>query len=429
MRTATCLFVALFACSPKALADTSSCDCARREPPCSAYWNASAVFVGRVDRVARASGTRTITFTILERYRGVSSSSLDVATGPAGQRCSLSLQTGHEYVVYAQKTDAGVWTTSVCAGTREVADAAADLTYARDLREGTAADGRIGGQIVRVARDLAGKTIGPRNPVADAVVVLSKDGATETTTTNHAGDFSFPSRGPGRYSVDVKAADEYYSDDPPSTVELRDARGCAEIERRVYDNGRVAGRVLDSSSRPIAGLTIELTSGTGPAVKRAVTNRDGAYELSRLPPGRYLIGINVGPHRRTATHRPLQFVYPGVEKLTSAKRVTLGPGASVALDDLRLPPHIKYVSFSGVVLDATGVPATRARVYLKGMGEDDEIAVEPATTDGWGRFVIAVQAAEKYRLFAESARDATDQVTVSGTVDTKAMRLTLRRRY
>jgi Carboxypeptidase regulatory-like domain len=422
-----------------------ACECTRREPPCSAYWDASAVFVGRVEAISRTGGSRRVTFNVRQSFRGVSSSTVDVLTSPAGQRCSLSLRSGQEYLVYAHRSEGtSTLTTSVCAGTREVSDAASDLSYARSIQgtgtsdgNGGAAIGRVAGQVLLVPRTLAGAVVGLARPLADVSVVVSKDGLGEiaTTSTNEAGDYSFESRGPGRYTIRVIAGDRYYSDEPAGIAELRDVRACAVVDRRLHNNGRITGRVKDAGGRPIAGLTIDLTTSIGAPTRRTTTDRNGNYDFLRVPPGRFIVGVNIGP-RRKRSPRPLQLVYSSAES-TAAKRVSVGAGDVVGLSDWILPAHLRFVPISGVVLDADGVPADRARVYMKGVEEDDEIVAEPAITDSSGRFVIAAVADAPYRLFAEGDRsegeihriDSTDPVTLTATDRMSAVRLSLRRRY
>ena len=89
------------------------------------------------------------------------------------------------------------------------------------------------------------------------------------------------------------------------------------------------------------------------------------------------------------------------------------------------------------MFDADGTPAEGARVYLKGVGEDDRIVSEPVAADFMGRFVIAARAGTDYRLFAERARpggrssrvDSTDQMRLIAVDGLKPVRLTLARRY
>jgi protocatechuate 3,4-dioxygenase beta subunit len=388
------------------------CGCARVERPCSAYWADAAVFVGRVESVTREAGTRRVRLAVVESFRGVSASTVDVLTGPAGQRCSLPFKPGREYLVYASHSaPAGDLTATACSRTRGIEDAGADLAYARAIKDGAPVPGRITGQVLLGRRDIDGRALRMAEPIANVNVRLTKDDGADVVTTNQAGDFAIEARSAGNYTVRVDVPDGYYADHPSSTVELRDARGCADVRTTLYPNGVIAGRVIDPSGRPIAGLTIEIATATLRQRRKTITDRDGRYEMTRLPPGRFVVGTNA----------------------VSASRVTLAAGQRVALGDFRIPAHIKYVSVSGFVLDVDGTPAEGARVYVRGIAEGDHIVAEPATVDFLGRFVIAVLAGADYQIFAERSRpprtDSTEPVHVIATEGLKPLRLVLRRRY
>ncbi len=419
--------------------------CADVQTPCAAYWNAAAVFVGRVDAVARVGTTRTVKFTVLEGFRGVTASTIEVSTGPAGQRCSLSFTIGQEYVVFADRAGgtngaaAAGFTTSRCAGTRDLEDAGAELAYGRGVKQGTAPQGHISGRVLLEPRDLAGNPAGSVQPIPDVTVIVARDEVSDTTVTDAAGGFRVESRGPGTYRVSVNVPERFYSEDPTTTVTLRDPRSCAAVAAMLHHDGLVAGRVVDTAGRPVAGLTIELApSGKGPGT-RTVTGRDGRYSVARVPPGRFVLSVPAGPSSATGERpaRVFSLFYPGVESLTASTRVAVAPGARVDLTDFRIPAHHKYVAVAGVVFDADGTPAEGARVYLKGVGGDDRILSEPVAADFMGGFVIAARAGADYQLFAERPRpggrssrvDSTDPIHLTAADGLAPVRLKLERRY
>ena len=415
--------------------------------PCEAYWNASAVFVGRVETIKRVGTTRLVSFTVLDGLRGVTASTLEVSTEPAGQRCSLPFKIGHEYIVYAARSEGGALTTSRCLRTRDVEDAGADLAYARDVKQGSAGAGQITGRVMVVPRDLTGKAAGPPMPLPDIAVTVARDGVAESMATDRAGDFRVESRGPGTYRVSVTVPERFYSDAPSSLVTLGDQRSCAHVVQTLHDNGQVTGRVIDASGRPIAGLTIELDTASSLSMtpdswrrrgggRRTVTDRGGRYTLGRIPAGRFVLSLPPAPARATSGGL-LRVFYPGAELPSAATRVTLAAGERRDLADFRIPAGQKYVAVSGVVFDAGGAPAEGARVFLKGVGEGDRIVSEPVVADFMGRFVIAAREGFEYRIFAERAReagrpssvDSADEVTLTAVEGLKPVRLTLERRY
>ena len=384
---------------------------------------------------------------MLDGLRGVTASALEVSTEPTGQRCSLPFKVGHEYIVYAVRSEGRALTTSRCLRTRDVEDAGADLAYARDVKQGSAGAGQISGRVVVVPRDLTGNAAGPPMPLADIAVIVARDGVAESMVTDLAGDFRLESRGPGTYRVSVTVPERFYADAPSSLVTLGDQRSCAHVVQTLHDNGQVTGRVIDASGRPIAGLTIELDTASSLSMtpdswrrrgggRRTVTDRGGRYTLGRIPAGRFVLSLPPAPARATSGG-VLRVFYPGAELPSAASRVTLAAGERRDLADFRIPAGQKYVAVSGVVFDAGGATAEGARVFLKGVGEGDRIVSEPVVADFMGRFVIAAREGFEYRIFAERAReagrtssvDSADEVTLTAVEGLKPVRLTLERRY
>jgi hypothetical protein len=388
-----------------------------------------------------------VSFTVLEGLRGVTASTLEVSTDPAGQRCSLSFRVGHEYIVYAARSEGGSLMTNRCLRTREVEDAGGDLAYAGAVKEGKAGVGQITGRVMVVPRDLTGKATGPPLPLPDIPVTVARDGVGESIATDRAGDFRVENRGPGTYRVSVTFPDRFYSDASSSLVTVGDQRSCARVVQTVHDNGQIAGRVIDASGRPVAGLTIELDPASALSMpvdnwrrrgggRRTVTDRGGRYTLGRIPAGRFVLSLPPAPVRATSGGL-LRVFYPGAELPSAAGRVTLAAGERRDLSDFRIPAGQKYVAVPGVVFDAGGAPAEGARVFLKGVGEGDRIVSEPVVADFMGRFIIAAREGFEYRIFAERAReagrpssvDSADEVTLTAAEGLKPVRLTLERRY
>ena len=203
----------------------------------------------------------------------------------------------------------------------------------------------------------------------------------------------------------------------------------------LHDDGHVAGRVLDAKGMPVAGLTIEVGVASARGV-RAVTDRNGGYEVSKLPAGRYTLSIPPAPASASGM-RPMRVFHPGVDVPARATIVNLTAGQRSVLPDLRLPAQQEYAAISGVVLDATGGPAEGARIYLKGASEGERIVSEPVIADFMGRFIIAARVGGDYILFGERPRpgerpgrvDSTDPLPLTAAPNMKSVRLSLQRRY
>jgi protocatechuate 3,4-dioxygenase beta subunit len=193
----------------------------------------------------------------------------------------------------------------------------------------------------------------------------------------------------------------------------------------------LAGRVIDSSGHAIAGLTLDVLTSNLAQRRVALTDRDGRFELTRMPPGKFVVGVASAAPTKSA--KPARVYFPGQIASTAATRVTIAEGARVQLPDFRLPASLRYVAVEGFVLDADGGPAEGAQVYLKGAGEGDRIVGEPVAVDFVGRFVVAALAGTEYAIFAERKRgsrvDSTDQIRINSTESQKLPTLVLRRRY
>jgi hypothetical protein len=426
-----------------------ACTCAPSGPPCQAYWQVDAVFVGRVESItsspARMMNSRTVTFTVIEPLKGMTTKGAVVRTGRGGGDCGYGFKTGATYIVYAY-TDpqSGALATGICSRTRPIDKATADVEYARAVLAGTADPGRVYGRAT-----VSSDSLEPRaryrqpKPMSGVRVTLERGGTSYVAVTGEDGTLVLEGLPAGKYTATAEVPSGYYTRGFPREIELRDALSCAEIEVAAFFDGRVSGRILDSHRRPVAGLTLELTVRTGldqqfgPRRLRAVTGGDGTYEFTQVPPGTFVIGLNtqLGRDGRPSDSRVF---LPGVHAPASAREIAVGGGERVRADDFVLPADVRYAPVSGVVLEPGGAPAEGARVYLKGIAQEDYILTEPAVTDARGRFSIAALAARAYVVFAERARgggpgpqrlDASDQLTVTSSESAPPIVLRLKRQH
>ncbi|MFN3344990.1 MAG: carboxypeptidase-like regulatory domain-containing protein, partial [Chloroherpetonaceae bacterium] len=62
---------------------------------------------------------------------------------------------------------------------------------------------------------------------------------------------------------------------------------CTVLDEALGQQGRLMGRVLDSSGKPVAGATIYITSAS--VTQAAVSNAQGYYTFLNVPPENYKI--------------------------------------------------------------------------------------------------------------------------------------------
>jgi hypothetical protein len=204
----------------------------------------------------------------------------------------------------------------------------------------------------------------------------------------------------GTYEVVAKAPKGY--EGVPYNMEIHDPRGCGTPVLYVRYDGRVAGRVVDSTGAGIGGLPLDLvaTAGVdkpdgGGSRIQAWTAADGTFELRLVRPGEYLIGFNAARRYDGQPRLPRAF-HPGLADPTGAARVVVGVGDRLRLRDFVVPDNIRLVRIDGVVVDDAGRPVRDASIALRMLtGEGETVGPQLLTGDD-GRFVFSGVEGRKY---------------------------------
>src|SRR5206468_641889 len=108
--------------------------------------------------------------------------------------------------------------------------------------------------------------------------------------------------------------------------------GCDETNIGLIPDGRISGRIFDSTGTPLAGIFIEavpLDSNLGKnyyfRMTYCVSDDKGEYGINKIPSGNYLLGINLT--RQPYGDLPYQSTYfPGVTSKGEAKVISLDTG-------------------------------------------------------------------------------------------------------
>jgi hypothetical protein len=351
-----------------------------------------------------------VRFDVAEAFRGVTSPELDVDTGSGGGDCGYPFKVGESYLVYAHVgKDGQPLATSICTRTRPLRDAHDDLVFARAVAGAPAAGGVISGTVRNRDQRPADPSRGenPYAPVAGVAVLVECGGVIRRAETDVRGRFEITGLPAGVCSPRVTPPDATYVAYQPSEVAIRDLRACVGVEVTIAFDGHIRGRVLDANLTPVAGVTVDaIVPGerNPPYAHAAVTDAGGLYEIPKLPPGRYVVGVNARQdYTGSGFGRPSYF--PAVATADAAATVLVGAGEQIALGDFTLPSAVAFVHVSGDVVTESGQPAAGAKVFL--IRDDPKrfrIFSGPIVTDDQGRFIVAIAQGEHVKLTIEWPR-------------------------
>lgn len=390
-----------------------ACSCVGPTAACSSVWNYSDVFVARVNRVAdstpgvagRSAPGVSATMQVLERFKGEAQGEVTVHTSRGLGTCGYAFEVARTYLVYAgRRSDNGALTTSICSRTAPVDRAAEDLAYLRGPYRQPSALGVIQGTVTRTdpLPEGMGET---RSPYRGARILV--DGPTGRLETHSAVDGTFELRVPaGRYRLTSEVPVGLYAlPDGPRDVTLADARGCALVPIGVRPDGRIAGRLFDEDGQPLPFVTVEaadIDQARAPhnlrARESALTDLNGQFEIARLPPGDYLLGLTLNRDPRASRD---DAIWLPSGRLADASPVVVGSEQRVVVGDLTLPEHVETVILSGLVVNEEDRPIPGAGLYVYGPSGSGFVT-RPVETDRSGRFVVAVIVGREYRMVAEA---------------------------
>lgn len=321
---------------------------------CATYWDATDVFAGVVtevgeSRVRHRGGESTRPFyyrlvrlTVGESFRGDAGRTVEVLTGRGGQDCGYDFAVGRRYLVYADRSREDRLYTSVCAGTKPLEEAGADLSFIRGLA-GAPNEAAVYGNVRYSGRDFKdGSWRG--DPAAGLEVRVEGEGVRRVVLTDAEGDFAAEGLPPGSYSVTPVYPERARGYVDPRPFKLR-AQQCRELGYLPWWDGRLGGRVLDAVGAPVPGVRVWIISPEIDVSVRAnlsqnmwqFTKDDGSFELTNVPRGRYLLVVNLtGDADDNVFGYPRTF-YPGVEDGALAQALELGGGQWLTGLDFRLP--------------------------------------------------------------------------------------------
>jgi len=186
--------------------EVRACICYERQPPCVDYWQADAVFVGRVlqvspdykDDASYRVGRRAVVLALEQAFRGVTGEQVRLESEVSD--CEYEFALGERYFVYAYRDKTtGALATSGCSRTTSYARAKDDLAFVEQLSRGA-------GELL-----ISGMVIKDRyTPVQGLTVLARGEGSRHEAKTDTEGRFRIALPGAGKYTVRIILPKGYY---------------------------------------------------------------------------------------------------------------------------------------------------------------------------------------------------------------------------
>jgi len=428
------------------------------EPPCQAFGKASAVFVGTVtgirtatrpqprnqeelealrraeDALRRAENDftpRTFTFSVELGFLGVDGTEVEVATGWGGGDCGYDFKSGKRYLVYAYRSTQGNrLATSICSRTKPYETADEDIKFLGTLPS-LSAGVTIYGEVKRQLHSVKSGDARTVGSVADVSLVVDGADQRREVRTDAQGRYRVSGLRPGKYKVTLSLPEELMVHRPEQEVTITD-RGCASINYFVTDNGRISGRVFDAEGLPVPKILMSLIDVDGQDIeldysKLERADEDGRYSFTAVPPGRYLLAVNVTrfPQPDDPTNAYPRTYYPGVAQASQASIISLGGGEKLTERDLRLPQRRSPSVINGTVMWADGTPVAKAGISFRDVTYHDPRLNHGAQTDELGRFTINSYEGQTLIIEARSNRPYVANPRNEPMERTEALRITL----
>jgi hypothetical protein len=344
--------------------------------PCAALGTADVVVVGTVlesrrEPVGGSLGWTVHTVAVSRTLRGsadpvltlvpdVQITAADVEASKAHpgdltrmSTCDYPFEIGEQYVIYLRRTPSGRWTTTLCAGTKPLAQAAADLDYIGGLVTATP-NARVYGSVSRMVRDTSDPTGTGTRPAPGVRIEVTGAATRFTVTSDARGEFDL-SVPPGEYSVVPVVPSTVRAYGAPNRISVR-AYSCAPVRFSLTPNGRVEGRVVHPDGMAAVDASVDLVPADVPfdpqgsldvAPSRGV-DREGRFAIDAVMPGRYLLAVNArfGP-RANSPYKPSYLVsrdgQPRVLTIGEGKRLT---GFTVVVTPLTQTTVTGHVAFA-----------------------------------------------------------------------------------
>jgi hypothetical protein len=170
-------------------------------------------------------------------------------------------------------------------------------------------------------------------------------------------------------------------------------------------NNAIRGRILDTDGKGMKDVCLDILPALGRAsrylYKSDCSDRDGSFEITGIPPGRYVIAINkLG---KVSSSSPFKtFYYPNVFEREKAAIITIVAGQTIQDINIFAPVMEDTVTVEGAAFYSDGKPVVDGWVYFKAEKSNEGVDGDSRSdTDSSGRFKLNILKGLKGKLYSE----------------------------
>jgi hypothetical protein len=412
-----------------------ACDCIKPGPPCQEYGQFDTVFAATVISKSRTAVDDrdyvVVRFTVEQVFKGdAGGQETEVLTGLGDGDCGYPFQIGKQYLVYASRFGQPLKLYSgTCSRNRLMSEADEDLAYFRSLT-GEKRGGKILVNVIRRVLPLVDESRYDIAPMSGMQIIATSGDLRLEGRTDEKGLHEFTGIPPGKYSVRVVLSDNP-DNDPKRQVNIVE-HGCDAATFLNDTGGNIRGRVVDVNGQPAKNVKVDLIRledalAESPKGKWRFTMGDGSYELPEIPPGKYILGVNLIDGSSAQCPRARSF-YINPNNALQAGYVEIKEKQELEDYDIQLLPGGIEQEVGGTVVWPDGKPALHASVQLTTGSPPYYLVGEQKGVNERGEFVLKGIAGCTYRInaFTYGGRTAPNSNVIEEQRHAEPIRIILR---
>jgi hypothetical protein len=232
---------------------------------------------------------------------------------------------------------------------------------------------------------------------------------TLTVSTDARGMFALDRLPLGQYRASVMPPSSVTHIAPVETkpFQIDSTRRCAELYFDMEITGTVSGRLRYDTGAPASGVFVqlgpaaELDLSRGPRAAGVVTGDDGAFSFPNLPPGAYVVGVNLyGEPNGLSPVTPARALTTDGQEVVYLRRgetIQLPPLVVQRLSELKVPATV-------VGPDGKSIGVVDLRVRM--LDAPAPYSTQSVRTDANGRVTLHLWRGQRYRIWSGATFNA-----------------------